>query len=385
MVGLTMSEGAVSDDLDALLAKARDAEPSDRIELRDALAGHGENAIEAMTEWLGDPRLAAFAIRVLERIGRQPESRTAVLDVLMAVDREELPPHLAGDVDRALDGLGHPKADARAGLRRSRSGASARPPGMPGVVGRGYWVMRTSQWERPYIWAEAERGRLRQGWGWNAEMNLEIIAEAVRRGGELSDEQRMSWRSRRMRSTAPDGMRLGDIVAAPNIPVWGVLSVFRVTGSYEYSLDAPRQWDERFGHILPVELLAPGIDRRSPRVSDGLRSMLSVQTRLYNISGYGGDVERLLGNELPKSGSTRDRQGENWLEREYEILFGRFPPTGERPTDDQIAALAAELGRTFDAISWQWGDGKAYCSGGPASTTSDPLKAWLDRTGACEQ
>jgi hypothetical protein len=380
-----MSEGAVSYDLDKLLADARDADPSIRIELRDALVGHGEQAIEAMTEWLGDPRLAAFAIRVLERIGREAKTRDAVLEVLTAVDREELPPHLAGDVDRALEGLGRPKANERAGLRRSGVGGSGRPLGTPGVDGRGYWVMRTSQWERPYIWAEAQRGRLRQGWGWNAEMNLDTIAEVVRGGGEPSDEQRMAWRSRRMRTTAPDGMRIGDILVAPNIPVWGVLSVFRITGSYEYSLDAPRQWDERFGHVLPVELLVTGIDRRSPKVSDGLRSMLRVQTRLYNISGYGGDVERLLGNHAPTTSSDGDRQGELWMESEYETLFGRFPPTSERPTDDQVAALAAELGRTFDAISWQWGDGKAYCSGASASTTSDPLKAWLDRTGTCAQ
>jgi len=32
----------------------------------------------------------------------------------------------------------------------------------------------------------------------------------------------------------------------------------------------------------------------SDRVSDGLRAMLRPQTRLYSITGYGGDVERLL-------------------------------------------------------------------------------------------
>jgi hypothetical protein len=72
--------------------------------------------------------------------------------------------------------------------------------------------------------------------------------------------------------------------------------------------------------------------------------------------------------------------GELWTEREYEVLFGRFPPTGTRPTDDRIALLAAELGRTFDAVSWQWDDGASYCTGGPAATASEPLKAWLDRT-----
>lgn len=287
-----MSEAADPYSLDGLLASARDASPSDRIDLRDSIAAHGEDAIEAMTDWLGEPRLAAFAIRVLDRIGRQPATKRAVLEVLAAVDREELATHHVRDVDRVLADLGGPKASSS--HRRPRSGSSSRPSGTPGVEGRGYWVMRTSPVERPYIWAEAQRGRLRQGWGWNAEMNLETIAEGVRLGGQLSDEQRASWRSRRMLTTEPDGMRVGDIIVTPNIPVWGVLSVFRVVGSYEYSLDAPRRWDERFGHILPVELLAAAIDRRSPRVSDGLRAMLRPQTRLYNISGYGGDVEHAL-------------------------------------------------------------------------------------------
>ena len=282
-------------DLDHLLVAAQKAEPESRIDLRDQIAAHGERAIEAMTDWLADTRLAAFAIRVLERIGRTPETRAAVVDVLAAIDREELPPHLAGDVDRALDGLDWPKPAPRG--RRAGAGPN-RPPGTPGVDGRGYWLMRTSPWERPYIWAEAQRGRLRQGWGWNAEMNLETIAEVVRRGGELSDSQQSAWRSRRMLTTTPDGIRVGDIVVAPNLPEWGRLSVFRVTGSYEYSLDAPRRWGERFGHVLPVELLAADIDRRSPSVSDGLRAMLRPQTRLYNISSYGGDVERLVGNRV---------------------------------------------------------------------------------------
>ena len=71
--------------------------------------------------------------------------------------------------------------------------------------------MRTSQWERPFVWAEAQQGRLRQGWGWTDEMNLEVIAEVRRSGGQLSEDQQMSVRSRRMRTSEPDGMRVGDI------------------------------------------------------------------------------------------------------------------------------------------------------------------------------
>ena len=58
---------------------------------------------------------------------------------------------------------------------------------------------------------------------------------------------------------------LSDLILAPNLPEFGFLSVFRLAGSYA--------WDpvdmgavDRFGRALPVELLAEGIDRRSPVV-----------------------------------------------------------------------------------------------------------------------
>ena len=133
-----------------------------------------------------------------------------------------------------------------------------------------------------------------------------------------------------------------------------------------------------FGHVLPVELVEADIDRHGLEVSDGLRSILRVQTRLYNISGYGGDVERLIGGDV-----SSDRWGEVWAEADYEKLFGRYPPSGLRPSVAEVDALAAELGRTPDAILWQWTDGAAYCDGRSASTTSEALKSWLDREGLC--
>lgn len=359
-------------ELDDLLIEAREADPGDRIHLRDAIAAYGDVAIDAMTDWLGDTRLAAFAIRVLERIGRDAATRPTVVRVLAAINRAELPAHLAGDIDRALAALG---TVSPAGAKRDSGGSRpSRPPGTPGQPGRGYWVMRTSQWERPFIWAEAEAGRLRQGWGVADEQHLEIIADALRRGDRLTDLQQESRRALRMLASWDNGMRFGDVVVAPSLPEYGRLSVFRVTGSYEWAPVEPRRFGERFGHVLRVELLAGDINRYGPEVSDGLRAILGVQTRLYNITGYGGDVERLIGGQ-----PSTDRWGELWTEAEYETLFRRFPPDGTRPTDPDVDALAAELGRTHDAISWQWGDGAAHVRGASASTTSEPLKAWLDR------
>lgn len=283
----TVTRDAATTDLDALLALARDADPNDRIEFRDPIAAYDDFAIEAMTDWLGDARLAAFAIRVLERIGRSggkgSRDRTAVIDVLSAVDREELPPHLAGDVEQALTDLG-------ASRRRAPRPA---PEINAGIEGRGYWVMRTSPWDRTFIWSEARTGRLRQGWGWDESQNLEVIADIVRRGGQPSELQHLAWRARRMRTTAPDGMRVGDLIVAPNLPAWGELSIFRLLGSYSWEpVDIGKL--DRFGHVLPVALLSEAIHRRDTRVSQALRSMLRVQTRLYNITPYGGDVERLV-------------------------------------------------------------------------------------------
>lgn len=359
-------------ELSDLLEETRDADPGERINLRDPIAAHGEVAIDAMTDWLADPRLAAFAIRVLERIGADLGQRPAVVGALMAVDRTELPPHLVGDLDRTLAALG-----ARGGNTRPvRSGRSrpTRPPGTPGQQGRGYWVMRTSPWERPFIWSEALAGRLRQGWGVEDEQDLEVIAATLRSGDRLTGLQLEARRALRMLASWDNGIRFSDIVVAPNLPEYGRLSVFRVSGSYEWAPEPPRRFGERFGHVLPVELLDGDINRYGPDVSDGLRAILGVQTRLYNITGYGGDVERLVGGA-----PSADRWGELWTEAEYEILFLRFPPDRDRPSEADVDALAAELGRTHDAISWQWGDGAAYVRGASASTTSEPLKVWLDQ------
>jgi hypothetical protein len=233
--------------------------------------------------------------------------------------------------------------------------------------------MRTSPWERPFLWAEAQQGRLRQGWGVADEQNLEVIAEAITQGKQLTDLQRESRLALRMLTTWHNGMRLGDVVVAPNLPAYGRLSVFRVTGSYYWSLANKMTWGERFGHVLPVELLAGDISRHGSSVTDALRGALRGQSRLYNITGYGGEVEYLIGGEVPA-----DRHREHWSYSDYKTLFGRFPPKGDRPTEAEADELALQLGRTRDAITWQWQDGANYVQGKSASTTSEQLMRWLD-------
>jgi hypothetical protein len=86
--------------LAALLADARDADPGHRIDWRDPIAAHGAAAIEAVSPWLRDPALAAFAIRVIARVGLGGE-RAAAQTTLRAA-RRRLDPRLRADAEWAL-------------------------------------------------------------------------------------------------------------------------------------------------------------------------------------------------------------------------------------------------------------------------------------------
>ena len=93
------------DKLQALLAQAKLAGPLDRIEFRDPIASHGVAAVPAMSAWIADPALGGFAVRVLERIGREADARSAVIDALMGA-RARCPEPVRDDIERALIGMG---------------------------------------------------------------------------------------------------------------------------------------------------------------------------------------------------------------------------------------------------------------------------------------
>jgi hypothetical protein len=90
-------------DLKRLLEAARSASPDRRIEWRDRIAAQGTPAIANVSAWLGDPVLAAFAVRVIERIGALGDAEVAT-EALRAA-RPRVPPAARGDVDWALQRL----------------------------------------------------------------------------------------------------------------------------------------------------------------------------------------------------------------------------------------------------------------------------------------
>ncbi len=87
-------------ELDVLLEEARSAPPGRRIEWRDRIAAHGERAIEGVRPWLADGVLAAFAVRVIERVGLDGQAEVA--SQVLRGARGRVPAGVSGDIDWAL-------------------------------------------------------------------------------------------------------------------------------------------------------------------------------------------------------------------------------------------------------------------------------------------
>ena len=92
--------------LEQALQAARTADPSERIQFRDAIATHGQAGIDAVTPWLADPSLGYFAGQVIWKAGDLGERDTAVNVLREALDD----PTVAmgrGDVAMLLHKLGY--------------------------------------------------------------------------------------------------------------------------------------------------------------------------------------------------------------------------------------------------------------------------------------
>lgn len=115
-----------------LLDKARSAGPRDRISYRDPIARYGGAAITAVTPWLSDRVLSAFAIRVIQHAAANGDSETAIRTLKQG--RASVPPFVREDVDAALRQL-HGLAPVTSGRAKSpeprqrprSSPAAARP------------------------------------------------------------------------------------------------------------------------------------------------------------------------------------------------------------------------------------------------------------------
>lgn len=109
-------------NLDDLLDAAAKADKQDRILWRDQIAEYGSLAIPTMRRWLTEPRLGAFAVRVLEKIAERPVDRQMAIGAMESVPAAGISATVARDI-----------ADARERLAgtRNRAPVGGRPRSMP--------------------------------------------------------------------------------------------------------------------------------------------------------------------------------------------------------------------------------------------------------------
>jgi hypothetical protein len=163
-----------------------------------------------------------------------------------------------------------------------------------------YWALRTDQARRGFFWRELQEGRLRQGWGYRPDLDLENLARTRRAGGKLRPYQQASWRgNHKLNPTEPGSMQVGDIVVFVHLPSHGTWSIARVIGGYRFEISAePNNVDGTpdYGHIRPVELLTRDdpIDPKAPAVSQDLRLAMRSRIRMWSLDAHAEAIEQLI-------------------------------------------------------------------------------------------
>jgi hypothetical protein len=109
-------------DLAELLAAARAASRTERINYRDAIAASGVPAIDAIAPWIEEPEFAAFAVRVIAKVGAAGPRDAAIAALLSA--SEDVSQQVRRDIDDAL---------ARLGGRRPPAPSSVQPKAPPPI------------------------------------------------------------------------------------------------------------------------------------------------------------------------------------------------------------------------------------------------------------
>lgn len=120
-----------------LLERARESDLGSRIEFRDPIAAHGVAAIKEIRSWLGDPAMASFAIRVIEKAAsRDAEAHGLAIETLRGVHGGSFTESARGDAEEAL----------------RRIGAGSRPSPSPRAVSRSAATRPTAALTRGHVY-----------------------------------------------------------------------------------------------------------------------------------------------------------------------------------------------------------------------------------------
>ena len=239
-----------------------------------------------------------------------------------------------------------------------------------------YWVMRVDHRDaKDFLWQELTAGRLRQGWGYQADQDLEVIARKKAAGAQVNDHQHATWRgNRRMLPSEPDSIQRGDIILVPHLPTDRHWSIARVVGSYRFDIPGD---PKDYGHVLPVELLSNEhpVAFQAHDVAAGLRETMHNLSRLWNIDHLGDHVDSIL-RSLSERGRILEDPG---LDR-LETILGALERHGW--TQFRFHFMGAEFEkpcvRLLEAL---YGEGNVEHTGGSSEKGADALCTHRDPLG----
>lgn len=110
------------------------------------------------------------------------------------------------------------------------------------------WFWNIDKPSQEFFTKELDDGRLRQGWGYDENLDLRTLRRKKDRGDDLTQRERRAWdRCHQMLDTVSEG----DYVAVKNVPSSDEFTLVEVTGPYEFDLKDIGD----FGHYLPVQVI----------------------------------------------------------------------------------------------------------------------------------
>jgi hypothetical protein len=216
---------------------------------------------------------------------------------------------------------------------------------------RRYWAIRSDKKEIPLLFPELQKGRLRQGWGWDASQDLRLLQAEIDKGGawwdRLTPDQTEAWPNLRMFSKSNDSIQLNNIVIIPNLPDDGFFCVAEVSGEYNFDPIESSNGEQNYGHILPVRLLtAKGVNKYAEGVAASIRSTLRTNRRMWNLDQYNEDIDKLLEHIKAGGGLTTASKGVERLGKAWEAALAHA-------ADVLQDKLGKELNTRFQAAEWE--------------------------------
>ena len=215
------------------------------------------------------------------------------------------------------------------------------------------WAMRTSRDTpeiREFLWNELQQGRLRQGWGYCPDQNLDIVNPLWAAGGELTPVQRETRQHCRMGpGDGDDYMQPRDLVVVPNMPEDGQFTICEIDGDYLFEI--PQEPND-LGHIRPVTHLGPGnqplvVANTHRLVSAPLQSSFRCRCRLWNISLHQECLDRII--VFGQDPHNNLRMGSVPEERVEGIVAGMIPNLRDNLAD----SLRDTLPQHLQAAQWE--------------------------------